>query len=108
MHCVLLYLHKELGIDLGMIVEGTKDVSAVSTKFLIFFLVYYGGNCYKRYYDMYNACMSMAGDVQCWVGLARVRWRWPWWRRLARISRIFSSTFFHLPCRHKRQLTIFQ
>ena len=72
-HCVLLYLHKELGIDLGMIVEGTKDVSAVSTKFLIFFLVYYGGNCYKRYYDMYNACMSMAGDVQCWVGLARVR-----------------------------------
>ena len=71
-HCVLLYLHKELGIDLGMIVEGTKDVSAVSTKFLIFFLVYYGGNCYKRYYDMYNACMSMAGDVQCWVGLARV------------------------------------
>ena len=48
------------------------DISKVSTAFLVFFLVYYGGQCYARYYKMYNACMQMAGDVQCWVGLARV------------------------------------
>jgi hypothetical protein len=67
-------MHKELGYDWGMIVKGAApdDVSKVSTTFLIFFLVYYGGNCYRRYYDMYQACMDMAGDVQCWVGLARV------------------------------------
>lgn len=74
MHCIFLYLHMRLGVDLGMIVKGPApdDISKVGTVFLIFFLVYYGGNCYKRYYDMYNSCMNMAGDVQCWVGLSRV------------------------------------
>lgn len=73
-HAILLYLHKEMGMDAGMIVKGDPpdDISKVSTTFLIFFLVYYGGNCYARYYGMYNACMGMAGDVQCWVGLSRV------------------------------------
>ena len=67
-------MHKELNLDLGMIVKGSKpdDVSQVSTTFLVFFLVYYGGQCYSRYYDMYAACMKMAGDVQSWVGLCRV------------------------------------
>jgi len=55
-----------------MIVIDMDDISKVSTAFLVFFLVYYGGQCYARYYKMYNACMQMAGDVQCWVGLARV------------------------------------
>ena len=61
LHCALLYLHRELGIDAGMIVhvivKGSvpDDVSRVTTNFLIFFLVYYGGQCYKRYYDMYFA-----------------------------------------------------
>ena len=73
-HAFFLYMHKELGVDLGMIVKGPSpdDVSKVSTTFLIFFLVYYGGNCFSRYYTMYKACMDMAGDVQSWVGLCRV------------------------------------
>ena len=73
-HCMFLYMHKELHLDLGMIVKGSPpdDISKVTTTLLVFFLVYYGGQCYKRYYDMYTACMNMAGDVQCWVGLARV------------------------------------
>jgi len=77
-HCTLLYMHKELGFNPGMIVQvpcpgcPPDDISTVTTAFLVFFLVYYGGQCYARYYTMYNACMQMAGDVQCWVGLARV------------------------------------
>ena len=73
-HCVFLYMHKELGVDLGMIVKGPSpdDVSKVSTTFLVFFIVYYGGQCYNRYYTMYQSCMQMGGDVQCWVGLCRV------------------------------------
>ena len=55
-----------------MIVKGPDNVAAISTTLLVFFLVYYGGQCYARYFQMYNACMGMAGDVQCWVGLARV------------------------------------
>ena len=73
-HCVFLYLHMRVEVDWGMIVKGTPpdDVSKVSTTFLVFFLVYYSGQCYNRYYQMYQKCMAMAGDVQCWVGLARV------------------------------------
>ena len=65
MHSLFLYMHKELGVDLGMIVKGPSpdDVSKVSTTFLIFFLVYYGGNCFSRYYSMYKSCMDMGGDV---------------------------------------------
>ena len=71
-HCTLLYVRMRLNLDLGMIVKDVDDISTVSTTFLVFFLVYYGGNCYARYYTMYNSCMGMADDVQCWVGLARV------------------------------------
>ena len=71
LHCIFLYMHKELHLDLGMLVRDVDDISKVSTTFLVFFLVYYGGNCYARYYQMYNSCMGMAGDVQCWVGLCR-------------------------------------
>jgi len=76
MHCVFLYMHKELGIDMGMIivVQGGTPISpsTVSTSFLVFFLVYYGGQCYARYFTMYKACMGMAADVQSWVGLCRI------------------------------------
>jgi len=74
LHALFLYLHKYLELDLGMIVKdgGVDDISKVSTTFLIFFLVYYGGNCYNRYFSMYSACMGMGGAVQCWVGLCRV------------------------------------
>jgi len=73
-HCIFLYMHKQLGWDPGAIVvgDGPDDVSKVSTTFLVFFLVYYSGQCYQRYYNMYQKCMAMAGDVQCWVGLCRV------------------------------------
>jgi len=39
---------------------------------LTFFVVFYSGNCYKRYYDMYAKCCGVAGAVMCWVGLLRV------------------------------------
>jgi len=78
-HCVLLYLHMELGFDYGMIVTPDidsvtfgNDASKVSTTLLVFFVVYYGGSCYGRYYELYDACMGMAADVQCWVGLTHV------------------------------------
>ena len=72
-HCVLLYMRMRLDLDLGMIVKSDPpdDISKVSTTFLVFFLVYYGGNCYARYYSLYESCMGMAADVQCWVGLTR-------------------------------------
>ena len=39
---------------------------------LTFFLVFYSGNCYTRYYAFYSKCTGMSGAVMCWVGLLRV------------------------------------
>jgi hypothetical protein len=74
LHCTFLYMHTRLDLDLGMIVKGAApdEISTVSINLLIIFLVYYGGNCYSRYFEMYEQCMAMAGDVACWVGLCRV------------------------------------
>ena len=70
-HVAFLSLHRA-GVDFGMIVKGEDNISAVSTGLLVFFVVFYGSNCVARYYQMYQLCMAMAGDVMCWVGLARV------------------------------------
>ena len=47
-----------------------------------FFLVFYGGQCYTRFFVMYGHCVGIAGCVMCWVALiklhladsANVRW----------------------------------
>ena len=44
----------------------------VPTALLTFFLVFYSSNCFKRYYEMFNLCMNMAGCVQAYVGMLRV------------------------------------
>jgi len=47
-------------------------LTAVPTSLLTFFLVFYSGNCYTRYYAFYSKCTGMSGAVMCWVGLLRV------------------------------------
>ena len=47
-------------------------LTAVPTSLLTFFLVFYSGNCYTRYYAFYAKCTGMSGAVMCWVGLLRV------------------------------------
>jgi hypothetical protein len=47
-------------------------LTAVPTALLTFFLVFYSGNCYTRYYAFYSKCTGMSGAVMCWVGLLRV------------------------------------
>lgn len=42
------------------------------TSLLTFFLVFYSGNCFARYYALYGKCTGMAGTVMNWVGLCRV------------------------------------
>jgi len=47
-------------------------LTAIPTSLLTFFLVFYSGNCYTRYYAFYSKCTGMSGAVMCWVGLLRV------------------------------------
>lgn len=47
-------------------------LTGVPTALLTFFLVFYSGNCYTRYYNFYNKCMGMTGSVMSYTGLLRV------------------------------------
>jgi len=69
-HIGFLYLHV-YRTDIEMPHLPWK-LTAVPTSLLTFFLVFYSGNCYSRYYAFYSKCTGMSGTVMCWVGLLRV------------------------------------
>ena len=69
-HVAFLYLHMRRD-DIEMPVLPWK-LTAVPTSLLTFFLVFYSGNCFQRYYMFYGKCTGMAGCIMCWCGLLRV------------------------------------
>ena len=69
-HISMLYLHIQRP-DNPMPVLPWK-LTATPTSLLVFFLVFYSGNCYARYYAFYSKCTGMGGCVMSWVGLLRV------------------------------------
>jgi len=69
-HITFLYLHLYRH-DIIMPPLPWK-LTGVPTSLLTFFLVFYSGNCYTRYYAFYSKCTGMSGAVMCWVGLLRV------------------------------------
>lgn len=73
-HCAFLYSHMVWGVDLGMIANTPEEVDLieVTTPLLVFFLVFFSGNCYTRYFAFYEACMGMQKTVSLWTGLVRV------------------------------------
>jgi hypothetical protein len=69
-HCSFLYLHvKRQDIEMPLL---DWKIVAVPTGLLTFFLVFYSGNCFNRYYQLYGKCTGMAGAVMIWVGLLRL------------------------------------
>ena len=69
-HCTFLYLHvKRQDIEMPLL---DWKIVAVPTGLLTFFLVFYSGNCFARYYALYGKCMAMNGAVMSWVGLCRI------------------------------------
>jgi len=68
-HVAALYVHLYRP-DIEIPVLPPKALT-VPNGLLTFFLVFYSGNCYSRYYDLYGKCMGMAGAVMCWMGLLK-------------------------------------
>jgi len=69
-HLLFYYLHV-YHTDVEMPTLPWK-LTAVPTSLLTFFLVFYSGQCYNRYYAFYNHCMGMSGAVMAYTGLLRV------------------------------------
>jgi len=68
-HCAMLYLHKGDSVEMPVL---PWKLTALPTSLLVFFLVFYSGNCFTRYYTFYGKCTGMGGCVMSWVGLLRV------------------------------------
>jgi prepilin signal peptidase PulO-like enzyme (type II secretory pathway) len=47
-------------------------VVSVPTSLLTFFIVFYSGNCFSRYYALYSHCSGMSSAVMVFAGLLRV------------------------------------
>ena len=67
-----LFLHLQLERENIQMPKLPWPIVAVPTGLLTFFLVFYSGNCFRRYYTLYGRCMAMNGAVMSWVGLCRV------------------------------------
>lgn len=47
--------------------EISYSMLGVPTSLLVFFLVFYGSQCYSRFFTMYGHCVGIAGSIMCWV-----------------------------------------
>jgi len=70
LHCGLLYVHRRReDIELPKL---PWPVVSVPQALLTFFVVFFSGSCYSRYYALYGKCTGLAGALMCWLGLLRV------------------------------------
>lgn len=44
----------------------------VPTSLLVFFIVFYCGQCYNRYFELYEHCVGIAGCTMVWASLVRL------------------------------------
>lgn len=71
-HCGFLYVKIVEHQDFGSLWVDADNATAVVASMLVFFSVFYGGNCYTRYFAFYAACMGMHGAIVQYAGLVRV------------------------------------
>ena len=69
-HIGFFYLHMYRE-DIHMPIMPWK-LTGIPMALLTFFLVFYSGNCFARYYAFYAKCMAMSGSVMAFTGLLRV------------------------------------
>lgn len=93
-HVAVLYMHTHRP-DITMPILPWK-LTATPTSLLVFFLVFYSGNCYTRYYELYGKCTGMAGCVMSWVGLLRVQFPTASAKQLWNLSRYVLSSVYLL------------
>jgi len=94
LHYSFLYLHLERP-DIVMPKLEWKVVG-VPSSLLTFFLVFYSGNCFTRYYALYGKFTGMAGAMMNWVGLCRVFFNTASSETLWNLSRhMLASVYLH-------------
>ena len=68
-HASLLVTEKYLAANGSGLVPVDWKVATGSLSLLTFFLVFYSGNCYARYYQLHAHCVGINGGVMVWSSL---------------------------------------
>eukprot|EP00326_Haptolina_ericina_P027708 CAMPEP_0181201048 /NCGR_PEP_ID=MMETSP1096-20121128/18099_1 /TAXON_ID=156174 ORGANISM="Chrysochromulina ericina, Strain CCMP281" /NCGR_SAMPLE_ID=MMETSP1096 /ASSEMBLY_ACC=CAM_ASM_000453 /LENGTH=304 /DNA_ID=CAMNT_0023291465 /DNA_START=143 /DNA_END=1057 /DNA_ORIENTATION=- len=71
-HIGLLYGQLNLGWQCGSLWIGEDNATASAMALVVFFSVFYSGNCFTRQNAFYATCMGMAGTCVNYAGLVRV------------------------------------
>jgi len=70
-HTAILFLQKDLLSRGESLPDLDWKASSLLWSLLTFFVVFYGGNCYNRYYQFYGACTGLGGALGEWAYLIR-------------------------------------
>ena len=66
-HAALLLTQQYLAANGSGLVPVDWKVATGSLSLLTFFLVFYSGNCYARYYQLHAHCVGINGGVMVWA-----------------------------------------
>jgi len=71
-HCMFLFLERYEYVAFPNLWVKEDNALGPVNAILVFFLVFYGGNCYNRYFNFYHACIGMYNCAVSWAGLVCV------------------------------------
>jgi len=58
--------------DTQLIADVESSIIAIPASLLIFFVVFYAGQCYNRFFDMYAHTVAIGGTTMLWIGMIKL------------------------------------
>ena len=71
-HVVFIFLERSETFQPHFYGEFEYKLLGVPTSLLVFFIVFYCGQCYNRYFTLYEHCVGIAGCTMVWASLVRL------------------------------------
>jgi predicted membrane chloride channel (bestrophin family) len=69
LHLILAYIDYSERFDLPELAWTTLTIP---TSLVVFFIVFYSGQCYARFFQLYNNCVGIGGGIMCWAAMIKV------------------------------------
>ena len=69
LHLILAYIDFSDRFDLPELAWTTLTIP---TSLVVFFIVFYAGQSYARFFGLYDNCIGIGGGIMCWVAMVKV------------------------------------
>jgi predicted membrane chloride channel (bestrophin family) len=69
LHLTLAYIDYSPNYDLPELAWTTLTIP---TSLVVFFIVFYAGQSYARFFALYGHCVGISGGIMCWVAMIKV------------------------------------